>query len=69
MYDAKLFGDSSNKLLWRADIRLKLGRPVRKDEAGITLAGDLLRALMADGVTRPCHSAATASVTENHRGT
>jgi hypothetical protein len=68
-YDVKLHGESSSQLLWRADIRLTLGRPARTDEAGTTLADDLLRALMADGIIRPCISAPGVSVTKNSRGT
>jgi hypothetical protein len=68
-YDAKLFGEGSNKLLWRADIHLTLGRPVREGDAATTLARDLLGALMADGIIRSCDSAPGVGVTAEAAGT
>jgi hypothetical protein len=55
-YDAMLYGDSPDHLLWRADVRLNLGHPSSREEAATRLAHDVFEKLILDGVVASCNA-------------
>src|SRR6185503_13349054 len=66
MYDARLYQMEPKKMLWRADMRMKVGG-TSIGSAGETLALDMLRQMHSDGLVKWCEMLVQPEKPVRHR--